>query len=85
MSVAEYIDKHPDMEGIVAMQLLMYEEHYGEGVCFYEIAETREEGKRIYTLAIEKGYKFVDENAFGFMGKDGDCSASILIFKKGTK
>lgn len=84
MSIAEYIKKHPDMENIVVMQLLMYEEHYGEDVCTYEIAETKEEGKRIYNLAKEKGYEFVDENAFGLMGNDGDCSASILIFRRGS-
>lgn len=85
MSIHDYLEKHPDMDGIVTMQLLMYEEHYGEDVCIYEIAETREEEKRIYTLAKEKGYEFVDENAFGFMAKEGDYSASILVFKKGTK
>ena len=84
MSIAEYIKKHPDMENILVMQLLMYEEHYGEDVCTYEIAETKEEGKRIYNLAKEKGYEFVDENAFGFMGNDVCCSASILIFRRGS-
>lgn len=82
MNIQEYIEKYPDMKSIVVLQLLAYEEHYGEGVCIYEIAETPEEGKRIYNLAIDKGYEFVDENAFGFMGEEGSCSASILIFKK---
>lgn len=85
MSIQDYIRKHPDMKSIVAMQLLMYEEYYGKDVCIYEIAETREDGERIYNMAKERGLEFVDENAFGFMGKDSDSSASILIFKKRTK
>ena len=63
---------------IVAMQLSIYEEAYGEGVCAYEIAESKEESTAIYNMAKKHGYTLVDENMFGSSSK----SASILIFKK---
>lgn len=78
MTIKEYVDKHPDMLNLVAMQLSIYEEAYGEGVCAYEIAETEEESAAIYDTAKKHGYTFVDENLFGSSTK----SASVLIFKK---
>lgn len=77
-SIKEYVDRNPDMLYFVAMQLSIYEEAYGEGVCAYEIAESKEESAAIFNKAKEHGYTLVDENMFGH----GTKSASILIFKK---